>query len=352
MRKRLTRFSACFLPAACLLTAFFGQTETVRWVLSAYVPAQWMTLFAADAFRRTAGSEPSRERLRGSWTTAFICTIAGTGLLTWLDWKSGGAGAGLLGGTLCLQALLCEHLRANAQDFSAAMCDFLTATLLGAAMLLQLGDASNLWCVAAAGVGLLIAVLAGFAIGGNPFGRPRVRVCFEMPAAAFKKGVFFLPALAILTLGTGNADAKTMGFCAGWAIFSLSGSTFRRDRSETAELNLWLLVWMALSVVAAAWLPDSIAAPSSVRTLLAPVWLACICALLIHAAPSARTFLGAILGASGAACSFAPLGIAGWTLTQQTAGWIAAGLGLLILSLIVPDFMEIHRRRRALKRRR
>lgn len=349
MRRKIIRPSAAYLPAALLAAAFLGGAQGVRWFLTGFIPISAFSLCAPEAFQRTAAAEPSAQRLRSNWTTAFLTTVFGTGVFALLS--RGGARSTALclaGGAVCLERLFGEHLYAAGQRFSAAMCAFLTAVFLGAATLVRAQEARAAWIAGAALIATAIAAVVGISIGGNPFAKPRLRIIWSVPAAVIKKAAYFAPAVALLTFpdSAWNEKALIAGFCAGWAIQNLSASTFRRAPTEAPALNAWVGTLAAVCPVVFTFFHGD--ANAFALPIFIFVEYALLLSWVLNGAFSARMGISIVLSFAAALVA---LGAADKILPQFAGRWLVAAQALCGTCLAIPDAITLFRRNHRPKKR-
>lgn len=341
MKIRIARRSELFLPIALLIPTALEHASEVTALLASYALARLCTFGAAEAFGRAAAQEMSPKRVRGAWTGALLFSLAlcfaawrwGPAVWMWLlageplpaDWQA----LCLTGAALALSRLNEEHLRANGQGGSAALCALVRALLLAGGAF-----CGAVWMAGAAVLGFLVSLAVAIAVGGNPFDMPNAIALARMPIATLRALLYPIPALLLLAgFSARSMTWATGGYLLGLAMFQCAASPFRRSQGESGALRIGLLVPGALVCAAAPLMPaEALALPAFAA------FAACM-GMLLNAAPTWAGVMAAL--ALAASC------LANW-LPLVNAAIVAPVCAALALAFLYADVREgLRRRRRA-----
>ena len=298
-RRSLVRWREAFLPLAGLIAALAGRAEAVAALLGAYLLVRLCALCPDGTCLRAAADELDVQAVSRFRRAAGLMLLFGAALSAalawylvrplrimpdghlWLYWCTGVA---IVACRVCFSAMSLDRGRD-----SAALGEFLLALLLATAMLL--GDAgwrfgatideaalsaSPLWdapalCAAAAFFVFLISVVVtgrGDSAARGESRRPMAKMFRRAPASVLRE--LLCPILlAALTYLSGPELLPSA--LAGWALYAVGSSLYRRSAAETPPLVA------ALVPLAAALMALIVLSPEAGPALLAetglPAWL-------------------------------------------------------------------------------
>ena len=360
-RRTLYRLRDGFLPLAGLIACLAGRGDAVAALMGSYLLARLCALCPDGAYLRSVADELDMDMLSRLRATALLISMLGglaAALLSALAVRLLPSLSGLLArtdqllfwcaGFFILGArIFAAFLTSDSEWDHALLSDFLLAALLLTALLLgspgwklgALADGSwdtPLFCAVAA---LLVFVAGDFltararTFASPGFQRPAAKLFRRSPMALLRE--MLCPLLLGAMVGFAGVGLLPAAL-AGWTVFAVSATLYRRSREETAGMAALLVPGTALLTalaLAVMLFPGVFSAPAlrdlaearlfGLRCAAWPIALGAALALLFNAGFSPLLFVcGALLLLQGALPSLAALPHR--SVFSLTAGILAA----------------------------
>ena len=293
-KMQLIRPADAFLPLALLGGAIFGTPAMAFEYFFNYYVIRLLALATAPGLRIAFALQPSLQKVQGSVTSAVLMQTLGAALCD-IGWVIYGNLTGnipstlaiLVGFLLNIEHVFYEYLHAAGDSHSSVMCHALMSIFLLAGFILSRG-----WIIALlAFIGMTVAIIISLTTIGPLKGEPNAQVFRSAPRAMLQAAAYIAPSFAALFLfrHIGRwADAPLTSvapFFAGWAVYSLCQSPFRRSALEARRFMPVLLVLMGLAALLNV-VPIHMMFPETVcvyiRSTGAAVGIAALAALILY----------------------------------------------------------------------
>ena len=244
-KMRLVRPADSFLPLAFLAACLFIKDQIIILMLAgALLAVRLAALSSCTALRAAFATQPSIRKVRGSVKAALLMQLLGGGIVAAASLAiMGGGWSGehvplfILGGVLLnIEHCFYEYLHATGDGRSASLARAITAVLVFAGIMMTGPDGMEWWIVGSTALAALVSAVIGLSIGGALKGglNPQVLRCAprELLCTA-------APLLLLLTPWKTETFAHVF---AGWTLYELCRTPFRRSTMESRTMNRVLLV--------------------------------------------------------------------------------------------------------------
>lgn len=264
---RLMRPADAFLPLAFLAGAILAGPARAFEVFFNFYAIRLFALASAPGLRVAFATQPTLQRAQGSVLSAILLQTAGAALcdVGWVVYAHFTGSipslvAILVGYLLNIEHVFYEYLYAMGDSYSSGMSRAITSILLLTGFLL----AREAVLALMAALGMSVTLIIALATLGRMKGAPNAQVFRAAPRALMQAMLYIAPAFALLglhrTIGRWD-DAPQIGVAAlfaGWAVYSLCQSPFRRSPLEARKFNPVAILLM-LGACAGYFLIDSFA---------------------------------------------------------------------------------------------
>ena len=272
-KMRLVRVSDGFLPLAFLGACLFMKDQFVILMLAgALLAVQLAALSTSTALRAAFATQPSIRKVRGSVKAALLMQPLGGAIAAAASLAiMGGGWSGehvplfILGGVLLnIEHCFYEYLHATGDGRSASLTRAITAVLVFAGIMMtdpDRSDAMEWWIFGSTALAVLVSGVIGLSIGGPLKGglNPQVLRCAP-------RAMIYTAAPLLLLLTPWETETFTHVF-AGWTLYELCRTPFRRSDTESRTMNRVLLI-VCLACAALIGILNIVAVQTSLQNLL------------------------------------------------------------------------------------
>ena len=247
-KRRLMRPADALLPLGLLVASLFPSRSYYTISLAVSLLAVRLAgLSSCTALRAAFATQPSIRKVCGSVRAALFMQVLGALIVGIVAFAiMGPAFSGehipfLIAGGLLLNVEHCfyEYLYATGDGRSASLSRAITAMLVVAGVLMCNPDnpgSNELWLLGASGISALVAAVIGIAIGGPLKAKPNAQVVRCAPRA-----MVYTAAPLLFAFSPWQTETFTHIF-AGWVLYELCKTPFRRSAMESRPMNRALLI--------------------------------------------------------------------------------------------------------------
>ena len=244
-KRRLVRPADALLPLGLLIAGLFpGRSPMAVSLAISLLAVRLAGLSSCTALRAAFATQPSIRKVCGSVRAALLLQALGALIVGVAAYAIMGSGffeehyhwilaSGLL---LNLEHCFYEYLYATGDNRSASLCRAITAVLVAAGILMSRPDGSAWWLTGASGISALVAAVIGILIGGPLKDPPNRQVVRCAPRA-----MLYTAAPLLFAISPWKTQTFTYAF-AGWTLYELCKTPFRRSAMESRAMNRVLLV--------------------------------------------------------------------------------------------------------------